>query len=835
MADETEGGTPSGPQLDQIIEKLDTVIAKQKESLKLREEDAAALGDYNDKLRIQIELEEKELTLKAKTLSTEQEQLLKQIKILEKKTSLSETETKSLKNLRSELNLINDKIQLNAKNRAQQELIRQTINQTERSVGGIAGKLGIATKFSETAVGKFVDIALNLSQSGISATILNNALLTTLSPANILASLFEKVYESVIATAIAVDKAESALQRSTGFAINFRDSMLDVVDANVMSGVAIDDTQKAFGALISNFSAFSPTADDANESLLKTTTLLEKVGVTADVSTKQIDFLTRAMGMSAEQAQAMTVEIALAADRIGISASKMTSDFAAVSSNLSVYGDDMIDVFMDLEAQAKATGVQVSRLVEIGAQFNTFDKAAEITGKLNSVLGTNLSSLQMINLTEAERVKLLRQELRATVGNFDSLDKYTQMYIQQAAGLSSIEEARRLVNSSEAEYLSYNKQMQERAATQQQLKEATESFVPIVDALKIAILNLALAAKPLLTGFTTLLNDLLIPITKNFTEFISILSIAAAGLQFLTLVQMAYNTQLALSGSATMAAAAATVFKSGVETLQIYGLMALDLITKIFTISQLSLGAATMFAAGKIMIIVLALLYLYNAFHKRGSPPLYMIAFTMAAAIIALGIAVKIGGNKLLIFTGLLAVLFFAVHLVIESITGLVSVVSEMFQMFIDNVSILPQLATGLYLVGGAFLFFAASVASGATMLAMAAPFLLLAAVALAPLTAEVLLLGRAFQMIGSGMEQIVAGLDAISAFKSDDEFFAIQTSGEATTMVSAKGGILKNFSSDKLSVEVKIPEINMPTPVVKVYIGDQELRSLIRTEMSKA
>ena len=831
MADETEGGTPTGPQLDQIIEKLDTVIAKQKESLRLRQEDAESLSDYNDQLRIQVELEEKELTLQSQQLAAQQKAAQKKL-IEAQKNKVTSIEI--IQALEEELNAVEALIVANAKQRAQQELIRNTINQTERSVGGIAGKLGIATKFSQTAVGQFADMALNLKQSGRGGEILFNALATTLSPANLLASLFEKIYESVIATAIAVDKAESALQRSTGFAINFRDSMLDVAEANVMSGVTIDDTQKSFGALISNFSAFRPTAEAANESLLKTTTLLEKVGVTADVSTKQIDFLTRAMGMSAEEAQAMTVEIALAADRIGISASKMTSDFAAVSKNLSVYGDQMVDVFMDLEAQAKATGVEVSRLVEIGAQFNTFDKAAEITGKLNSVLGTNLSSLQMINLTEAERVKLLRQELRATVGNFDSLDKYTQMYIQQAAGLSSVEEARRLVNASEAEYLSYNKQMQERAATQQQLKEATESFVPIVDALKIAVLNLALEFKPLISGFTSMIEGAIF-LSKYLKDAIIVLGSWMLATKIATGIQFLYVGAL-LSGAQGFVGLTLAMVKALGQFLYYNLYIPIStFVTNLFAASQRALGVSLIFSMGKLLLFAGILYLVYKAITRRGSPPLYMIGFTMALAIIALGVAVKIGGNKLLIFAGILAVIFFAIHLVIESIAGLVSVVSEMFQMFIDNVSILPQLALGLYLVGGAFLFFAASVASGATMLAMAAPFLLMAAVAMAPLVAEVVLLGRAFQMIGSGMEQIVAGLEAISAFKSDDEFFAIQASGETTTMVSAKGGILKNFSSDKLSVEVKIPEINMPTPVVKVYIGDQELRSLIRTEMSKA
>ena len=443
-----EGDTPSAAELAAAIEKLDTVIAKQKELLKLRQQDAEILGDFNEELRIQAGLREKELTI----LSTKFDKA-KSIEEVEKMLTFEMRER--IYNLEIEAQKVFDisekrevALGLIAKERAQQELIKQTVNQTEKAVGGIAGKLGIATKFSETAVGQFADMALNLAQSGKGSEIMSSALATTLGPANLLASLFEKIVESVVATALQLDSAESALQRSTGFAVNFRDSMLDVAAANVMSGVTIADTQASFGALVSNFSAFSPTAAEANKSLLETTTLLEKVGVTSEVSTKQIDFFVRALGMTTAGAQELTVEIALAAQSIGISAAKMTSDFAAVSSNLSVYGDQMVDVFLDLEAQAKATGIEVSQLVKIGEQFNTFDKAAEITGKLNAVLGTNLSSMQMINLTEAERVKLLRQELRATVGNFDSLDKYTQMYIQQAAGLSSVAEARRLAKLS---------------------------------------------------------------------------------------------------------------------------------------------------------------------------------------------------------------------------------------------------------------------------------------------------------------------------------------------------------------------------------------------------
>lgn len=830
---DNEGGL-GGLTEDQLA-TLDTSLEKAIEVEKKFKDIATAVDDYSEALRRGYNIQEKSVQElekrieKATDLTAIQEQIniaenlseqtLGRINKILEDTSLTSEEArkKILKSLQDE--------------KAQFDLIKKASKEADGFVGGIAGKLGIANKFSETAVGKFTKMSKMLMQSGKGSEILMSSLATTLSPANILASLFEKIFESIVATAIALDSAESALQRSTGFAVNFRDSMLDVAQANVMSGVSIEDTQKATAALINTFSDYSPTAREANESLLETTTLLDKIGVTAEVSTKQIDFFMKAMGETKDVAQALTVQIAMAADKIGISASKMSSDFAAVSSDLSVYGNQMTDVFFDLQAQAKATGIEISQLVKIGKQFDTFDKAAEITGKLNSVLGTNLSSMQMINMSEAERVKLLRQELKAVAGNFDSLDKYTKIYIAQAAGLGSVAEARRFVTASEADYLSYNAKMQERAATQQQLKEATESFVPIVDALKIAILNLALAFKPVINIFITFAELL----TKNIDLIYSIIGamvIYSAIAKIVSIATILYATAQAIATRNNQS----FLFSLVPATLGlIYHNVILPITTflsNLFAVSQMALGKAVAFASIKLTAFAVILYLVYKAITKKGSPPLYMIGFTMALAIIAMGVAVKMGGNKLLIFAGILAVIFLAVHLVLESISGLVSVISQMFQMFIDNVAILPQLALGLYLVGGAFLFFAASVASGATMLAMAAPFLLMAAVAMAPLVAEVFLLGRAFEMIGGGMEQIVAGLQAISAFKSDDEFFAIQTSGEGTTMVSATGGILKSFSSDKLSVEVKIPEINMPTPVVKVYIGDTELRTLIRKEM---
>ena len=90
---------------------------------------------------------------------------------------------------------------------------------------------------------------------------------------------------------------------------------------------------------------------------------------------------------------------------------------------------------------------------------------------MNAVLGTNLSTLTMINVSTEDRFNLLRNEINTAVGGFDGLDKYTKMYVAQSLGLKDVEEAQRFLNMSQAEYLKYNKDMQSRAATEKELAD----------------------------------------------------------------------------------------------------------------------------------------------------------------------------------------------------------------------------------------------------------------------------------------------------------------------------------------------------------------------------
>lgn len=120
-------------------------------------------------------------------------------------------------------------------------------------------------------------------------------------------------------------------------------------------------------------------------------------------------------------------------------------------------------------------------------------------------------------------------------------------------------------------------------------------------------------------------------------------------------------------------------------------------------------------------------------------------------------------------------------------------------------------------------------------MLVMAAPVLGLIAVAAMGIGIGFDMMGEGLIKMGTGLAAVVAGLSVVESLTNDDGFFAITTDGGKTSMVSAKGGVLTNFSSENISVDVKIPEIKVPAPIVHVYIDGKEIRKMVRREFANA
>tara|TARA_R110002153_G_scaffold120635_2_gene265916 strand:- start:108 stop:2405 length:2298 start_codon:yes stop_codon:yes gene_type:complete len=525
--------------------------------------------------------------------------------------------------------------------------------------------------------------------------------------------------------AVEFDNLSKKIGGATGMGDVFADTLMEGYKQSMASGVSMAQYGQSVTSLANNFSGFNPTAEKTNIHLANTTSRLTKLGVSADSSAKLMDHFHRAMGVSQEMAADMTAQLVMLGKQVGITASKMAADFQASAGRLAIYGKGNIKVFKQLSAQAKATGLAMSTLLGISKKFDTFEGAADSAANLNAVLGTQLSTIELMNATDAERIKMMKEQVQASVGNFDSLDKFTKMHIAKAMGLKDVGEAQRLLNMSEAESAANASKMQEKADVQAKLAEATEKLVPLTQKLKIAFMSFVMAFSPIIEIFTWLLGGL--------STFIGVVGKIAA-----------------VIGPAIIAGWA---------------------IFEVF--SAIAAGAAAVatpvgWIIGGIIALVVVFKQLWDLFGLKINP-LFVNIFHH------LGVGLEL----------MLAP--------IKAVAAGVGWLAEKFSGFFGEAK--KEKAD---LAGGFDIQALADIDTSA---------------------------------VAAGINEIKSAVMELAGIKMDG-FLAMHTDGSSSSFVMGSDGLIKSISEGKLIVDVKMPEMKLPEVLVKVFIGDRELKSIIRTEV---
>ncbi len=207
------------------------------------------------------------------------------------------------------------------------------------------------------------------------------------------------------------------------------------------------------GQLFVSMSNFSNLNESMQNKLTVVATKMANFGISAQTAGKNFDTFTKAMRMSTDGAIAATEKLQKAAIGAGIAPKRMVEEFASAMPKLAVYGQKAIDVYINMQKQAKALGMEIQALTNIvGDQFDTFEGSATAAGKLNAILGGNyLNSVEMLNATEDERIMILKRSMDEAGKNFSVLSKYEQKAIASALGISNMEEANKLFGVSTSE------------------------------------------------------------------------------------------------------------------------------------------------------------------------------------------------------------------------------------------------------------------------------------------------------------------------------------------------------------------------------------------------
>jgi len=299
--------------------------------------------------------------------------------------------------------------------------------------------------------------------------------------------------------AIANDKAVASFNKATGTADKYRGQLTELYYANNQFGVTMEDNAAAFGSLFANMSQFSALSGTMQNRLTEQAALLEKVGVANDDYSASIEVSTKMLGLGTEAAMDATNELTAVAKDMGVLPATMVKDFAAAGPVLAKFGDQGVEVFKDLAAAAKATGIETQRLLDITGKFDTFEGAAESVGSLNAILGGDyLNSLDMMTVTDpTERLRMMKDAVDQAGLSWESMGYYERIALAEAMGLKDVGELAMLMSGNMDQFAGSTEMSAEELVKQQEaaaaamdvqqklmaiLAEHSEDFIKLAEA-----------------------------------------------------------------------------------------------------------------------------------------------------------------------------------------------------------------------------------------------------------------------------------------------------------------------------------------------------------------
>ena len=179
-----------------------------------------------------------------------------------------------------------------------------------------------------------------------------------------------------------------------------------------------------------------------------------------------------------------------------------------------VYGKESINVFKGLQAAAKAAGVETSVLLGIAKQFDTFSGAAEGAGKLNALLGTQLSTTKMLRAEEDERIRMIVESVQAQGVAFQDMDRHTQLAIANSVGITDMAEANKIFGMSLEAYDENERKLKSSQDAQKKFDDAVKKTVELGDKMRLLGAEIIIALEPVFK-FLSEVSDNVIEFMQN--------------------------------------------------------------------------------------------------------------------------------------------------------------------------------------------------------------------------------------------------------------------------------------------------------------------------------
>lgn len=851
MSNEEEGKFSESAKVAQEVfdAKLKTFNI-EKERAKKEKEIADFLGDQLEAAKQQIRIDDiklNNLTQYVEQLQKSNEALTEQllsVDDLREKFGLTEKQAKRLRDIAKDQHKTFEDITLEVeKMRAELAISTKFANKIDSAAGSLAQKMGMAKNASEGLAGSLMEGIGLLLTGDMKSNLFSLAggIVGLFNPINIFSSLMSKAFDIFDK----FNRKAVEMRKSTGRLLTDIENQMRSVSAETAKfGVSLDEVNESLSSMQEGLIGIQNLK--YAEDLAKSASMMKMLGIDTSTTAQNMNMLMNTFKDSSKNVmpgmEKDLESMAVNAEKIGISAKKLATDFGTAMSYLAIEGKQKgIKVFEDLAAQASVTGTAISKMLDMTKAFDKFGDGAKKAATLNAVLGTSLSTMALMTMDPAERMKELRNQINLATGGVNNMTRAQKLFTAEAMGYSSVQEMLADLQGDPAEMEKRANLMQKQADIQARLNNAMNELVPIMDKVSRmfenfvrenpqAIETVAKAAMGFVNVMTRILNIL--------PEVSAAATVLYGVYQYLDYTQKAAALSAANNAIAQAEAALKNELSAAAQAKQSAIISANTTVVNANSLAWLRNSA-------KVGLAVAALLALYYMFHKTGSPMLYLMPLVMAGFIIIMSQALEKMSVQAMLGALALAVLAAGVALVFYGMSAFVESLTSFFTVLISSMEVLPMLAVNMYLLGGAFLFLGISAMTSSMGIFMG----------LAGLTALFLLFkltgtsmkdmfgaGDEIFKIGSGIEKFGQGLNniksAVSEIKSSigsKGLFAGSISGDTSSLVMGDGvAIGKLFSNNKIEVDVKMPEISMPKIDVKVYIGNEELRDIVRKEITR-
>ena len=297
---------------------------------------------------------------------------------------------------------------------------------------------------------------------------------------------------------LSIDQTRADMRKATGFTSKLDGQLMRARKTANRFGQSMADTGKAISSANASITLFAGAGDAAQSAMVDTTITLQGLGADAADVGKSIDYLSRGMNMSATAAAKTTLEFDTLAQSVGLPTGQIVKDFATMAPQLAKFGRRGTIEFRKLSRQARSLGVSVKQMFDIGEQMDTFEGAADLTGKLNAQLGLRLNSIELMKASEADRIDMLRAEFKMRGKNFKDMNRWEKKAVAEIMKVD-VDTAARLFGSP-ADLAKYK-------AEQKGINERMEKMNSLTDKFRGIMENLFEKMAPKLEKFLEYLSD----------------------------------------------------------------------------------------------------------------------------------------------------------------------------------------------------------------------------------------------------------------------------------------------------------------------------------------